>query len=215
MDPIRELRTFSARQVRAEPQDDGQIRLTGYAAVFNELSVPLWGYRERIDPGAFDETLKANPDVRFLLNHDGLPLARTRSGTLELWADSQGLGFRALLDETDPDVQRTVPKVRRGDLDQMSFAFWIVGETPSVENGEQIRTLTQIDLDDGDVSLVTYPAYPQTEAHLREMRAAYDRTRAAAQGSPAGEPTEPDEWQGPLDVARRRLDLENARMEVQ
>jgi HK97 family phage prohead protease len=54
--------------------------------------------------------------VRLLLNHDGLPLARTTSGTLKLREDKRGLHFEADLDPNDPDVQRIAPKVQRGDL---------------------------------------------------------------------------------------------------
>ena len=45
------------------------------------------------------------------------------------------------------------------------------GLTPSVHTcrftGNRIRILREVDLNDGDVSIVTYPAYPQTSAEAR------------------------------------------------
>jgi HK97 family phage prohead protease len=87
-------------------------------------------------PGAFAATLAKKPDVRLLINHDGLPLARTTSGTLKLREDKRGLHFEAELDATDPDVQRILPKVQRGDLSQMSFAFRTIKDAWRTEDGK-------------------------------------------------------------------------------
>jgi hypothetical protein len=46
-------------------------------------------------------------------------LARTKSGTLRLAEDERGLRIDATLDPTDPDVQRLIPKMKRGDMSQM------------------------------------------------------------------------------------------------
>jgi prohead serine protease len=54
---------------------------------------------------------------------EGTPLARTSSGTMTLSEDRRGLRFAAQLEPTDPDVQRIVPKLRRGDMSESSFAF--------------------------------------------------------------------------------------------
>jgi phage head maturation protease len=39
--------------------------------------------------------LSDGADVRFLINHDGLPLARTASGTMRLKEDTKGLAVDA------------------------------------------------------------------------------------------------------------------------
>lgn len=138
--------------------------LEGYAATFNQV-YDLGAFREQIDPAAFTKTLQSSPDVRLLIDHEGQPLARTKSGTLELSPDSQGLHMRSTLDASDPDVQRLLPKMRRGDLDQMSFGFRVPKGGDAWDN--DLRTLREINLSGGDVSVVTYPANPNTSATLR------------------------------------------------
>jgi HK97 family phage prohead protease len=140
-------------------------KISGHAAVFNRLSDSLGFFREKIQPGAFADCLRRKPDVRLLINHEGLPLARTKSGTLTLREDNEGLFFEAAVDESDPDIQRIVPKMQRGDLSQMSIGFYVISDSWEVTGKTHIRTLQEVDL--FDVSLVTYPAYPQTSATIR------------------------------------------------
>ena len=118
----KEIRTVEV-PVEVRAADDGSVKVEGYAAVFDEETNIGDVFREVIRKGAFRNALERKDDVAFLINHGGLPLARTRSGTLELEEDERGLKVRSTLDGTDPDVARIVPKMRRGDLDKMSFAF--------------------------------------------------------------------------------------------
>lgn len=145
-------------------EDSEKLTLTGYASTFNQPYDMGW-YTETVDPKAFQRTLGRKPDVRLLINHDGLPLARTTSGTLTLESDSRGLLVSASLDATDPDVQRLAPKMARGDMNQMSFGFRTISDV--WENDMSKRTLRELDLNDGDVSVVTYPANPGTSAKIR------------------------------------------------
>jgi HK97 family phage prohead protease len=142
------------------------ITLEGYASTSNQPYDMGW-YTETVARGAFTNTLRTRPDVRLLTNHEGLPLARTKSGTLQLSEDSTGLLTRATLDPSDPDVQALMPKLQRGDLDAMSFAFGIIGETWSNDYSE--RQLNELTLDGGDVSIVTYPANPTTSIKVRSL----------------------------------------------
>jgi HK97 family phage prohead protease len=160
-----EHRVFGTVELRLSGEGKSRT-LSGHAAVFNSFSQDM-GFREIIRPGAFEKTLAKNPDVRLLLNHEGLPLARTTSGTLRLREDKRGLHFEADLDPEDPDVQRIAPKVKRGDLDQMSFAFRTIKDTWRIEQGQDIRELHELDLHDGDVSVVTYPAYKAADVAIR------------------------------------------------
>lgn len=145
--------------------------LTGYASVFDtpyDVHDALGAYSETVAPGAFTRSLAAQPDVRLLVNHDGLPLARTKSGTLHLSEDQRGLHVRAELDPADPDVQALLPKLRRGDLGEMSFAFRVPKGGDTWNAAFDQRTLTNVDINGGDVSLVTYPANPETSVSVRK-----------------------------------------------
>ena len=159
-----ERRTYVVQDVEARQTEDGVMRLSGYAAVFNDASVPL-PFKERIAPGAFRKTLTEMPDVRLLINHEGLPLARTKNGTLNLIEDDRGLRFDAELADTQ-EARDIYTLVERGDVDQMSFAFRVIRQNWSKDKSE--RTLTEVSLADGDVSVVTYPAYPTTTVEARQ-----------------------------------------------
>jgi len=169
-----ERRTFTVQDVEARQAEDGTMRLRGYAAVFNDSSVPL-PFKENIAPGAFRKTLSETPDVRLLINHEGLPLARTKNGTLTLTEDDRGLFMDAIIADTT-EGRDLYKLVERGDVDQMSFAFRVIRQKWSEDRST--RTLTEVSLADGDVSVVTYPAYPTTSVEAREaLRKAIDAVK--------------------------------------
>lgn len=173
-----ERRAFGEAELVLETRDGEPPRLRGHAAVFGQLSEDLGGFREQIARGAFAEALKGD-DVRLLINHEGLPLARSASGTLKLAEDDRGLAIEAELDPEDPDVQRLMPKLKRRDLSQMSFGFRVKPggqDWAKDEEGRTVRTLKAVRL--FDVSVVTFPAYPQTDVAVRELRAWEQAQRA-------------------------------------
>jgi HK97 family phage prohead protease len=122
-------------------------------------------FKEVIAPGAFRKTLSETPDVRLLVNHEGLPLARTKNGTLTLSEDEIGLRFDAEIADTQ-EGRDIYTLVERGDVDQMSFAFRVIRQKWNNDRTE--RMLTEVSLADGDVSVVTYPAYTATTVEARE-----------------------------------------------
>lgn len=146
-------------------EDDGRLIMRGHAAVFDRMSEDLGGFTERIARGAFRKALDRGDDVRLLVNHDGLPLARTKNQTLELREDPKGLHVYAeLADTTLARDLRTL--IKRGDVDQMSFGFTIEEDRWDELDGFPVRTILKI----GrlfDVSAVTYPAYTQTDVSMR------------------------------------------------
>ncbi|HET6491340.1 MAG TPA: HK97 family phage prohead protease [Burkholderiales bacterium] len=158
-----EIRGGNPAEIRTS--DDG-IRVSGYAAVFNQEADIAGLFRERIEPGAFRDAI-GRDDVVFLINHDGLPLARTRSKTLTLSEDDHGLKMDTVLDADDPDVASIVGKMKRGDLDKMSFAFRATVEEWDDSADIPLRTIKSADL--FDVSIVTNPAYEGTDIGLRSL----------------------------------------------
>lgn len=167
----RSVRAFQLRGVELREASDDAIHLEGYASVFGVgyemYGGPPYGWTEYVDEGAFDKTLREKPDVQLLLNHAGLPLARTKSGTLRLSTDNVGLKVEADLDPSDPDVQRMKPKMTRGDLDEMSFAFRVMRQEWDEEYVE--RHLLEVSLHKGDVSVVNYGANDATSVSLRAL----------------------------------------------
>lgn len=152
-----------------EPGSPTEGRVSGYAALFGSLSEDLGGFTELIAPGAFQNALLTS-DVRALFNHDpNYVLGRVRSGTLQVAEDARGLRIEA----SPPDVQWArdlTVSIRRGDVDQMSFGFRVApGGDEWVYSDEAVtRTITRVQ-DLLDVSVVTYPAYPDTTAAVRSL----------------------------------------------
>ena len=151
-------------EVRAMDTTDGSLRIAGYAATFNSEATGL-NFREVIAPGAFNRTLSTDNPVFLLVNHDmeQLPLASTKSGTLQLSEDKVGLRMEANLDPSNPRAQELASALKRGDVDKMSFAFTVAPGGDTREEG--LRTLTDLDL--YEVSIVTLPAYDSTSVGLR------------------------------------------------
>lgn len=170
----REVRLIDVA-IEFRKETDKPTRVSGYAARFNEPSQPLAGGRfiETIAPGAFRNALAKKANVPLLIQHDGLALADTATGTLTLSEDKQGLRFDADLDPADPDAQRVLPKLERGTLRKMSFGFIVADKGDDWTTGKSgVRERTVRDVEELiDVSLVTSPAYPSTSAALRSLEA--------------------------------------------
>lgn len=166
--PAVEHRVFPLVEVRVEGNDE-EPRIVGHAAVFDQLSVPLWGFREKIARGAFTKTIK-EADVRALWNHDAnFVLGRIKAKTLSLSEDEVGLA----IDVTPPKTtwaRDLIVTMRRGDVDQASFGFRTIKDSweQDHDQGTVIRTLKEVEL--FDVSPVTFPAYPQTDMQVRSLQ---------------------------------------------
>ena len=152
--------------------DEEAQAIEGYAAVFYDPADPGTEYKmgswfvERLDPKAFNSAMKRKDDVRALFNHDpDQLLGRVSSGSLKLSKDERGLRYRIQIDPTDPDHQRVIAKIKRGDLDGSSFAF--VPEKWRTEETGEVTIRTVLDLRLVDVSPVTFPAYTGTTSELR------------------------------------------------
>jgi HK97 family phage prohead protease len=197
-------------EVRSVEEDTPKI--VGYAAVYNQLSEDLGGFREKIKRGFFTDAI-GRDDVRALFNHDdNFVLGRTKSGTLALDEDSKGLKVEI----TPPDTSYArdlMNLIGRGDVDQMSFQFEVAtDEWDTSDLNNVIRTLTKIK-SLWDISPVTFPAYPQTKAGIRSAREVFinyleeylkehpDETKQTEQKSVD------EKWQERIFIARQRLVL--------
>ena len=165
--PEREQRTVSATGLELRAEDGKPPTLSGYALVYeNRYDIgggpDNGGFTETIARGAAAKSA-GEADVRLLINHAGVPLARSKSGTLKLESDDIGLRVDAELDPANPAVAELRSAMSRGDLDQMSFAFKAVRQ--SFDTNTEVRTINELKL--YDVSVVTFPANPATVAQMR------------------------------------------------
>lgn len=173
----RETRAFVVKDLRVKRDDGGPTKIVGHPIVYNVLSEDLGWFRERILTGAAKNTI-AVADIRALFNHDpNYVLGRNRSKTLDLSEDETGL----YMEVTPPDTQWArdlMVSMERGDITQMSFGFYVVEARWVVENEEDIREVGELEL--FDVSVVTFPAYPQTDAQARSLTLNVDEAALSA-----------------------------------
>lgn len=162
------LESRPIRRAELRSDDDGNLVLDGYATVYDYTydvaGGPPWGWSETIVAGACTKSVQERDDVRLLLNHDGIPLARTKARTLTLESDDVGLSVEAPLDPSSPLVQSIRSAMERGDLDEMSFAFRVLRQEWDEDYTE--RRILEVQL--FDVSVVTYPANPATVVQMRD-----------------------------------------------
>ena len=159
----RQMRTASTEfQTR---DDNGNLSIEGYFAVFNSIYQIAPGLSESIAPGAFDNTLSG--DIRALINHDTtLVLGRTKANTLQLRTDAHGLWGHIDINPNDTDAMNLYNRVQRGDVDQCSFGFNILNEeTDFREDGSVHWTIKEVEL--FEVSPCTFPAYEETNIAAR------------------------------------------------
>jgi len=164
-----ERRIVAIDDMDLRSSDEGDsLHLTGYASLTGVTYDVGW-FTETIEPGAFKRTLSENPDVQLLINHTGMPIARTKSGTLTLTEDERGLRVEADLDPEDPDVKSLKRKMDRKDIDQMSFAF-----LPTAQDWNEDFTARKViacSIHRGDVSVVNQGASETTFAAIRSADA--------------------------------------------
>lgn len=175
--------TDAGLTVRAD--DGGEDRFAGYASVFNSRTAignPLrWGFYEEIAPGAFSKTL-AEGDARMLIDHDSYyVVSRSSAGTLALSEDERGLAVDSALDTELSYVRDLKANLRNGNVTGMSFGFYVIkdewnSETIEVEGADpvdvDVRVIREVRLI--EVSAVTFPAYPETEAEMKAVARALD-----------------------------------------
>lgn len=171
----RERRSFPVHfeEIRDSGAGSGQFTVSGYAAVYDRLSLDLGGFKERIKPGAFDRVLGDKPKVILTWDHDSrYTLANTKNETLELRADPNGLRFWARIAPTSY-AQDLRLLMERGDVDEASFVFdvdtkgqeWRTGGDGSVERDIlDVRGLY-------DVCVTSAAAYPDATSQLVRSRA--------------------------------------------
>ena len=148
--------------------EDGKKTITGYAVKWEKKSHVLgyfYKFREQFKKGAFADSLQKD-DQRFLWSHDtSKVLGRTKNGTLRLEEDDIGLRFELDLPNTTLGND-AYESIKRGDVDGVSFGFKV--EDDEIEEPDDdipLRTVKKAKL--LEVSVVAFPAYPDSEVSAR------------------------------------------------
>ena len=153
------------REFRMESAQQNGNTIRGYAAVYNSDSEWMGGFYEQIERGAFDDVM--NDDVRAYFNHDeNLLLGRVSSGTLRIGTDARGLFYEVDLPNTTY-ANDLAELMKRGDVNQSSFAFLIDADRWEQRDGKTYRIIEKVSrlL---DVSPVAQPAYPDATSELKK-----------------------------------------------
>ena len=184
-------RPFTEFELREAPGGTGLLTFTGYASIYDtpyEMEDWLGPYTEVMRAGAATKSISDGADVAFLINHGGMTLARTKSGTLKLSEDATGLYTEASLDPANTLVTQLRSAVERGDMDEMSLAFWVLRQQWSPDYEQ--RDIIEIKMHQGDVSCVNFGANGHTAGSvamrsvdaMRQLRKLNTRAYAAALG---------------------------------
>lgn len=186
------MQAFPAQLRGSLVERDGKqfYEVDGYATVFNR-GYDMWdmfgGYQEQVCETALDASLASGPDVAFLVNHRGVTMARTKNNSLELTKDALGLRIHAFLNPERGDVRDLMLAMDDKCIDEMSFAFAL--KDGKWNDACDTFTITEADINRGDVSAVNYGANPYTSIAARAaewlsnmermpdsvIRAAFDR----------------------------------------
>lgn len=173
-----EFRSYNSEPLEIR-QSGNELKIGGFAAVYNSDSQDFGGFKERILPGAFDQTLQevkdGKRDVVARFNHEGgfNTLARTSNGSLALSADARGLRYVATLPNTSA-AKDVYEMIRSGLVNKSSFAFSLPedgsGQRWDFSSNPAIRQIVRVNLH--DVAPVDEPAYEATSVSVRTFEEA-------------------------------------------
>ena len=161
-----EQRMLKMHDMQTRSDDNDDLYVEGYFAVYGDIYNVWEGATESIAPGAFSESISG--DVRALYNHDdSLILGRTSAGTLTLRDDSHGLWGRIKINRNDTDAMNAYERIKRGDVTGCSFGFNIESEeTEYRDDGTVHWTITKVN-PLYEVSPCVFPAYGATNVSAR------------------------------------------------
>jgi HK97 family phage prohead protease len=197
-------RSYGILDLRAE--DEGSY-IEGHPAVYDQkVDIGGWFY-EVIERGAFSEC--DFDDVLFSVNHnlEMIPLARSRrnniNSTMQIGLDDTGVKIKANLDiENNAEAKSLYSSVKRGDIDGMSFIFYIRDAWwENLDTDMPTRHITKI-RKVKEVSAVTFPAYSDTDINARDQEAV-DTARTVLDNARSG-----------LDNSKNELEILKLRTQI-
>lgn len=154
-------------EVRAKGEEDNTMGISGYVVKFNERSQLIYGYfYERVAAGAFAKSLEENT-IKALWNHrTDYVLGSTKNKTLRLKEDDVGLYFEIDLPNNTWGTD-AFESIQRGDVDGVSFGFYVRSDAWSYLKDEDVYERTLLDVNLFEVSPTPFPAYLDSEVSQR------------------------------------------------
>ncbi len=198
-----EQRTFAISNIEVRAEENMPPVVAGDVVMFEQLSVPLWGFREKVRKGAFEKSLR-KAVVKALWNHNSdLVLGSTKNRTLKLWEDDLALRFELELPDTTwgRDAAKSID---RGDVDGVSFGFEVVRDEWDYDDpSDVIRTLIEVNL--YEISPTPFPAYPDSSVDMRSAKRAYENFQLTRKNE--NQQAEAEERTRKFEAMRKRLAL--------
>lgn len=189
---FRQVKEYEIRQV----QDSNTTEIDGYIAKFDSPTELFEGFYEKIDRGAFDNTLKDGHNIFLLYHHQwDKPLASTQTGTLSLSVDNVGLRFNATINDNLSYGKDAIELIRQGLIQGCSFGFSCIRESNEYNSTDDsiMRTLLDVELFEG--SILCIPQYEDTTVFARcKEIAEVERNKL--------------EQQKDLEIRKRKLEIE-------
>ncbi len=124
-------------------------------------------FRECVKRGAAKGVLARDPDTRLLVDHAGMALSRTTTGTLKIYENKSGLNFTARLDRRSRTANDLAIAVERGDMRECSVGF-VVEHDVWTDDYSQRSIYSFAEL--LDVSVVGFPANKSTSVAITAGR---------------------------------------------
>lgn len=176
--------------------DDSAPGIAGYGSVFDTPATIgfYFQFDEEVAPGAWSKTIREG-DIRSMFNHDSnWLLGRTKSGSLRLSEDDDGLLYDVDINPDDLNAMSVYRKVERRDVDGSSVFFRVIREEwtePTEENGLERPKRRILEAELFETGPVVFPAFEETTAAARSahltravdklgLSAPAQRARAAA-----------------------------------
>ncbi|WIV10538.1 HK97 family phage prohead protease [Proteiniborus sp. MB09-C3] len=168
MNREKELRYLSIEKLETRKTEDDKMTISGYVVQFNKRSKVMWDFVEVVAKGAFRESLKNNV-IKALWNHDSnLVLGSTKNSTLRLLEDDFGLRFELDLPNTNWG-RDAWESVRRGDVDGVSFGFFVIEDNWEYLKDEDLYQRTLLNVDLFEISPTPFPAYGDSQVSCRSF----------------------------------------------
>lgn len=142
----------------------------GRAVPYMEWSGLIYGeFYERFHPDAFKKCLDKSPDIYACVGHDSSKLlGRTGANTLKLDNRADGL-YTTCMNNGTTHAMDLACQLNSGDIQGMSFTFRYA-ETGPPERHLDKYAITVMEAELYEVCFTFSPAYPTTDAGMREMR---------------------------------------------